>query len=133
MSRTSRRRSRGHRWVRCGAVVLLASLGAAACGGSSDDATGRGSTDPGTDTATCATDLADGPTEITVWHPYNTLTKATLGSIAEAYNASQSRVHVNVEAQGNTIELQKKFDEMMASLGKLADEDATLLLLAADA
>ncbi len=121
MSRTSRRRSRGHQWVRCGAVVLLASLGAVACGGSSDDATGRGSTDPGTDTATCATDLADGPTEITVWHPYNTLTKATLESIAEAYNASQSRVHVNVEAQGNTIELQKKFDEMMATPDQLPD------------
>ena len=104
-------------------VALLATaLLLAACGG--DDGGSSSGTDDGDQAATglpCPTKLADGTTELTLWHPYNTLTKTTLESIVEAYNASQTKVHVTVASQGNTIELQKKFSDAIGNPDTLPD------------
>ena len=116
---------RGPLGVRLGAAlvaaVLLSASLLAACGGSDD--TGASSTgEPSEGTAagpSCATTLAGGTTEITLWHPYNALTRTTLESIVESYNASQSKVKVNIASQGNTGELHKKYSELMATPDQL--------------
>ncbi len=110
--------NRRSRWPLLVAVIVGALLTGACSGGDSGAGGSDESSDGGADRPTaapCATDLADGPTEVVLWHPYNTLTKTTLESIVDGYNASQSKVHVSVEAQGNTIELQKKFAEAIGS------------------
>ena len=102
MSRTSRRRSRGHRWVRCGAVVLVFRRSAPppAAGAVT---TGRPRLDRSrTDTATCATDLADGPTEITV-APYNTPDQDH-ARIDRRGLARRIKVHRERRGPGHTIE-----------------------------
>ncbi|UDY38095.1 extracellular solute-binding protein [Dermatobacter hominis] len=113
------RRPRSRQLVMLLALVLASALVAAACGGD-DGASGSEGDQPAAG-APCPTDLADGTTEITLWHPYNTLTKTTLESIVEAYNASQTKVHVDVESQGNTIELQKKFSDSIGNPDTLPD------------
>ncbi len=122
--RTVTIRRRHGPWVVVAALLGVA-LVAGACGGSDDTGSGSSSTvnSAGGTAAgpTCATDLADGTTEITLWHPYNALTKTTLESIVESYNASQSKVKVNIASQGNTGELQKKYSELMATPDQLPD------------
>lgn len=122
-------------------AVALLSLAVllAACGGSdgSDEADGSGggrSAEPvAADPDNCpaaALDDADGVTEVTVWHPYNALTKEALEEAAAAYNASQDRVRVAVEAQGTYPELLKKYEDSLGTPGDLPDvifsEDTTL-------
>jgi sn-glycerol 3-phosphate transport system substrate-binding protein len=104
-------------------LILLAALALIAAACSSGDDTTAQDTDagPAGGSAPCPTELADGTTELVLWHPYNTLTKATLESIAEDYNASQSKVHVTVASQGNTVELQKKFADAIGNPDTLLD------------
>jgi sn-glycerol 3-phosphate transport system substrate-binding protein len=112
-------------------VVLLA----AACGGNSENGGGDepASRDDPADAANCpleALDETDGVTEITVWHPYNSLTQQTLEQAAAEYNASQDRVRVSVEAQGTYPELLKKYEDSLGNPAGLPDvifsEDTTL-------
>lgn len=127
--RPSRARRRGL-FAAAAAVALLA---AACSGGSSDDGeTAKGEDSP-VDASNCpaaALDDATGVTEITVWHPYNSLTQETLETAAADYNASQDKVKVSVEAQGSYPELLKKYEDSLGDPENLPDvifsEDTTL-------
>ncbi len=113
---------RPRRMITALVAITATALALAACGGSSDsdgsDDTGGSANEAAA--PACPTELS-GTTELTLWHPYNTLTKATLEAIAADYNASQTKVHVSVESQGNTVELQKKFAESMSTPDQLPD------------
>ena len=119
------------------AAALCVLLVAAACGGSSESDGGGGdeaaSRETPADAANCPVDAleqADGVTEITVWHAYNSLTQETLEQAASEYNASQDRVRVSVEAQGTYPELLKKYEDSLGDPAGLPDvifsEDTTL-------
>lgn len=121
------------------AALTAAALVLAACGGSDDGddgaqgAHGQSADTVAVDADNCpadALDDAEGPTEITVWHPYNALTQTTLEEAATSYNASQDRVRVRVEAQGTYPELLKKYEERLSTPQDLPDvifsEDTTL-------
>ena len=99
-------------------LLTVLALLAIACGGGDDSADGDdGGSGGGSDLPTCpvdALDDADGVTEITVWHAWVGLTKRTVESIAEEYNASQDKVKVNVEAQGNYEEMLAKYESALA-------------------
>lgn len=105
-------------------MAAVAVIGAA-CGGD-DAADGSGGNDSGgangaeaaagrgADPANCpldALDEADGPVDITLWHGVLGLTAVTLEEFAQDYNASQDRVRVSVESQGEYDELFTKFTE----------------------
>ena len=116
------------------ALVACLALVAAACGGGSDGdgASGGGGSAGGSDLPECpveAIDDADGVTEVTLWHAWVGLTKRTVESIAEDYNASQDKVKVNVEAQGNYEEMLAKYESALADPSSLPDmvlsEDTT--------
>lgn len=122
--------------TRLALLALVASLAlvAAACGGgSSDEADGdAGGSSGGGDLPACpvgAFEDADGVTEITLWHAWVGLTKRTIESIAEDFNASQDKVKVNVEAQGNYEEMLAKYESTLADPESLPDmvlsEDTT--------
>ena len=66
---------------------------------------------------------ADGVTEITLWHAWVGLTKRTVESIAEDYNASQDKVKVNVESQGNYEEMLAKYESALADPRVVARHD----------
>src|SRR5690606_29917357 len=65
----------------------------------------------------------------TVWHAYVGLQASTLQQIADAFNASQDKVKVDVQAQGTYEELLKKFQDALANPASLPDlvltEDTT--------
>ena len=107
------------------AVVATAAVLAAACGGGSD---GGG----GSATGACPVDAvkdASGTTQVTLWHAYVGLTKKTLEKLATQYNGSQTKVKVNVEAQGTYEELLKKYEDALNDPATLPDviltEDTT--------
>jgi sn-glycerol 3-phosphate transport system substrate-binding protein len=116
-------------------AVLATALVAGACSGSddaADDAADRTAT-PAADAANCPVDALDegtGRTQITVWHPYTSLTTKALEQAAADYNASQDRVEVAVEAQGSYPELLKKYEDSLGTPESLPDvifsEDTTL-------
>ena len=119
------------------AVSLFAiALLVASCSGSDSAGGGSGgsSDDPTeVDAANCpasALDDAAGPIEITVWHGYTTLTKDALDKAAADYNASQTDVKVDVQAQGSYEELLKKYEDSLGDPASLPDvifaEDTTL-------
>jgi len=90
------------------AVVLLgaAALIASACGPA-----GGGALTYATECPVDALDTADGTVDITLWHSYVGLTEQTLNDIADSYNASQDRVHVDVQSQGvGYAELQRAYE-----------------------
>lgn len=111
-------------------LLLGISLVAAACGdGGSEGADGsKGDSSQGGCPVGAHTE-ADGPTEITVWHAWVGLTKRTIESIAEDYNASQDDVTVRVEAQGTYEEMLKKYEDAIGDTATLPDivlsEDTT--------
>ncbi len=129
--RSPRRRARGAFAV---ALLATAALVAGACsGGSDDEATPTTTKDSPAQPENCpvdALDSADGVTEVTVWHPYNTLTQEALETAAAEYNASQDKVRVSVEAQGSYPELLKKYEDSLGDPAGLPDvifsEDTTL-------
>ncbi|HTO00223.1 MAG TPA: extracellular solute-binding protein [Microthrixaceae bacterium] len=128
------KRNRGRAF---GAALLSLTLLAAACGGSETGAE-KPKPDNGQDAtevnaANCpvaALDDAAGPLDITVWHGYNALTKQALEEAATAYNASQNKVKVHVEAQGSYEELLVKYESRLDDPSSLPDvifsEDTTL-------
>ena len=122
------------RWL-VGFVAAFALVAAACGGGGSGDGDDQGS---GGDSAGVV-DAADcpvkevssstAPTNITVWHAYVGLQASTLQQIADAFNASQDKVKVDVQAQGTYEELLKKFQDSLANPASLPDlvltEDTT--------
>lgn len=113
-------------------LLLALALLAAACGGDDSGDGGGGGEGAAGDLPECpvdALDDAEGRTEITVWHAWVGLTKRTVESIAEEYNATQDRVTVNVEAQGNYEEMLAKYESALADPDSLPDivlsEDTT--------
>ncbi len=129
------RASRRTRGVLAVALLATGALVAAACGGGSgDDAETTTTTKESPANAdNCPLDAlesASGVTEVTVWHPYNTLTQEALETAAADYNASQSLVKVSVEAQGTYPELLKKYEDSLGNPENLPDvifsEDTTL-------
>lgn len=96
------------------ATLSVLALVAGACGGSKDSSGGTDTTDAATaNLPKCPVDAfkkASGVTTIKVWHSYVGKTQQSLEKIASEYNASQSKVKVEVEVQGNSYaELLKKF------------------------
>ncbi len=121
------------------AVIFAVALVAAACGGSDESASGGGGETAGetsgdgdgVDASACPVDAleqADGPVEITIWHPYVALGKRTLEGLVEEYNASQDRVVVRAESQGiSPAEIHRKIEQAAPdrSLPALAVGDDT--------
>lgn len=111
------------RSIRLAAVALvpMVALAMACGGGGSDDDSSSGST-----SSACpvdALDKAKAPVEITVWNNYTALAKRTFEAMVAQYNASQTKVKVNVEPQGVS------FEEVLRKY-KLAAEDKKLPNLA---
>jgi sn-glycerol 3-phosphate transport system substrate-binding protein len=98
---------------RVGAVVvsLVLVVAMAACGSGSSSSS-DGAAGPG-ELPECPVDAlesASGPVEVVVWHFLAGTTKPTLEELAAEYNASQSKVRVRVESQGqNNDELYSKY------------------------
>lgn len=127
---------RGRAWWLVGIIAALA-LVAGACGGddsshgdSGGDSSGDGSgvvnaDDCPVDDVTSAT----APVAVTVWHAYQGLQASTLQQIADGFNASQTKVKVELQAQGTYEELLKKFQDALANPASLPDlvltEDTT--------
>ncbi len=94
------------------ALLFSFALVASACGGG-DDESGDGGGDGGGTDAECPVDAfkdETGPTDVTIWSSYVGTTEQTLEKLAADYNASQDKVKVTVEVQGNSYaELLRKF------------------------
>lgn len=107
------------------AVAAALSVMVASCGSGSDESTGsEAAAEEAAVAAACpvgAHEGADGVTEVTVWHSWVGVTAATLEQIAQAYNASQDRVVVTVEAQGDYEELLAKYQAALADPDTLPD------------
>ncbi|HTO00221.1 MAG TPA: extracellular solute-binding protein [Microthrixaceae bacterium] len=126
-STSSQQRAGIHRktWRSMAGLAAIAVV-VASCGGS--DGSAKGNSDPkATDTidaSVCpvdALDKADGPVDITVWHAWVGKTADTIEGIAADYNASQDKVKVNVQSQGNYDEMLKKYTDAMADPKTLPD------------
>lgn len=132
-----RRRARSS--IRFG-VAAVAALGfiTLGCGGGTKEAASNGGSEhpnanPEINADNCpvkALDKATGPVQITVWHAYNALTQQALEKSVADYNASQTKVKVDVEAQGSYPELLKKYSDRLSDKTSLPDvifsEDTTL-------
>lgn len=122
---------RVHRSIRAQRAVWGSGLGllvaaiVAACGSGSDSSSGAETpAEQGAASVACpvgAHEDTDGVTEITVWHSWTGITEATLEQIAQDYNASQDRVVVTVEAQGDYEELLAKYQAALADPATLPD------------
>jgi sn-glycerol 3-phosphate transport system substrate-binding protein len=99
------------------ALLLTGALLAAACGSSGKSSSGGGSggtaQDAGAALPECpvhALDNVTSPVTVTLWHFLGGKTGDTLKALAATYNASQSKVKVQVESQGTSNEeLFKKY------------------------
>lgn len=103
---------RTRRWALAAVMVLAL----AACGGGDDDSGGGGgegddagdTTEAGEQSAaSCpvdALDDADGPVEIEVWQAFTAETKNTFDALVEEFNASQDRVRVVNQSQGQSYD-----------------------------
>ncbi len=134
----ARRRSRRRLGWLLAVPVLAFALVAASCSGDdgSDTSSGSSGSSGGGSGAVNAKDCpvgalksASGPVDVTIWHAYVGLQKSTLEELAAKFNASQSKVRVNVQAQGTYEELLKKFTDSLADPSTLPDlvltEDTT--------
>jgi len=101
------------------APLLAMALLAAACSSSGSSDAGKPGTGDTVALAPCpvhALDSVTQPVEIKLWHFLSGNTGSTLKALADTYNASQSKVKVDVEAQGTSNdELFKKYQAGMAS------------------
>ncbi len=97
---------RRHRTFRSALFVITALL-AAACGGSSSDASKSTEGDELADPSRCpvaALDAADGPVEISFWHAMPAANERTLQALVDDYNAGQDRVKVRLVFKGTYTE-----------------------------
>ena len=124
---------------RGGCLLLAAALVVGACSGSDEAAQADDRSDAATvqaahrapDPANCpidALDQSDGRVEIRVWHGLAGLAATALEELAEEYNASQERVLVRVDAQGDYEELFAKYREA----SRVGGADLPDVLLAQD-
>lgn len=99
------------------ATALALTLVATACSGGSDDGNGGSGGDEASaaEFPPCPLEALDGatqPVEVVVWHSYVAKTAETLQKLVDQYNASQSRVKVRLESQGNSYdELWRKYQQ----------------------
>lgn len=105
--------SRQRRGSASRAVVFLMALGliASACGGDDDKASSV-KDDTKLDSKDCPVDAlakVDKPVEITFWHSMADANESVLRSMIDDYNASQSRVKVNLQFQGSYDDTAKKY------------------------
>lgn len=120
------------------AILLGLAVVAAACGGGDDGGEGGGEGEA----SACPVDAleewdpaADGKVEVTVWHSYVAETRDTLIAMAEDYNASQDKVEVRIESQGNSYdELLRKYTQAIptADLPGIAILEDTVTQFMAD-
>ena len=118
---TERRREQdGHRRPRTylAVVAACATLLLAACGGGSSSTSASSSVTPA-DLPPCpldALDQATQPVNVVVWHSLVAKQKDTLDQLAAEYNASQSRVHIQMEnVAASDEELMRKFTSAVPS------------------
>ena len=109
------------------ALAVVAALFIAACGGTSgggsgdDEAGDAGSGDAGALPECPVTALDDVPeselpVEVTLWHASVAKGEEAINEIADAYNASQDRVRIEVENQATSFEeLQRKYNQAVPS------------------
>jgi sn-glycerol 3-phosphate transport system substrate-binding protein len=94
------------------AVACALAILAGACGGSSDNADNGGG-GGGSSSSACPVDAfkkATSPVKVVVWSSYVGKTEQTLEKLADEYNASQSKVKVEVQVVANSYaELFRKF------------------------
>lgn len=87
-------------------LLIAIALTAAACGGGGDDGDAAAPGPPRdevADPSRCpvdALDAADGPVDITFWHAMTAANETTLQALADDYNATQDRVHVQLVFKG---------------------------------
>ena len=100
-------------------VGLVLALVIPACGGGSSD---TGEAPGGTAAAALpdcpvhALDSVTSPVPLVVWHTQQAKSLDTLKALADTYNASQTKVHVSLEAQGSSYpEIQRKFQAAVPS------------------
>ncbi len=86
-----------HRLRAVGAATFALVLIVPAC--SADKPTAKGSPCP-----VGAFEHATAPVNVTVWHSYVGKTRQTLQSLADEYNAKHPKVHIDVQAQGNSYQ-----------------------------
>ncbi len=109
------------RWL---AVALCAASVAGACGGggSSDSKSSSDTKGGGADASDCPVDAlatATAPVEITMWYAISNKLEDELKKLAEAYNASQSKVKVNLVYQGSYDDAIDKYLAALRSKTKL--------------
>ncbi|MBL8776971.1 MAG: extracellular solute-binding protein [Acidimicrobiales bacterium] len=109
------------------ALAVVAALFVAACGGTSgggagdDEAGDAGAGDAGALPECPVTALddvpeSDLPIEVTLWHASVAKGEEAINEIADAYNASQDRVRIEVENQATSFEeLQRKYNQAIPS------------------
>lgn len=102
------------------AALALAACGGASGGGDSEDASTATTTDEGL--PECPVDAldqvpeADLPVHVTLWHASVAKGEEAINQIADAYNASQDRVVIDVENQATSFEeLQRKYNQAIPS------------------
>ena len=93
------------------AIAAVLAVVAASCGSSGGGgATATSSAAPLPECPLSALDNATGTVQVTLWHFLTGKTGETLQTLVDRYNASQTKVHVNVESQGTSNEeLFKKY------------------------
>lgn len=137
--RSKSRPNGGARRVAAASVGLALALVGAGCGSGGEASEGTeapaAEQSVGTACPVGAHEDVEGVTEITVWHSWTGITAATLEEIARTYNASQDRVVVTVEAQGDFEELLAKYQAALADRATLPDiviHEATALRFMVD-
>lgn len=98
---------RARRLLGLAAVAAAGALVASACGPA-----GQGAATFATECPVGALNNVEGTVDVTLWHSYVGLTEQTLNDLADEYNASQDRVHIDVQSQGvGYEELQRKYEQ----------------------
>ncbi len=110
---TAPRRTVRARGMRMGSLVVALALIAGACGSDDNDkAEGKSSGNGPVNPAGCPVDSlakATKPIDITFWHSMADANESTLKAMIADYNASQSKVKVNLQFQGSYDDTAKKY------------------------
>lgn len=103
-------------------ALLIAACGGTSGGGSGDDEAGGAGDGSAGALPECPVSALDDvpeselPVNVTLWHASVAKPEETLNAIADAYNESQDRVHIEVESQATSFEeLQRKYNQAIPS------------------
>ena len=103
-------------------ALLIAACGGTSGGGAGDDEAGGAGDGSAGALPECPVSALDDvpeselPVNVTLWHASVAKGEETLNAIADAYNASQDRVHIEVESQATSFEeLQRKYNQAIPS------------------